>query len=533
MLSQNKTRFITSSLLLWAVVLLSACNEILQSVDAANAANAANADNADDSSALDEQLDSLIVLKRLAAITRGTAVPDISEPMAQLGKKLFFSKGLSGDENVACATCHHPALQGADQLSLSVGVNATLPDQLGLSRFAIDDDLPIGRNSPTVFNAALWRESLFWDGRVERLGSGAISTPDSALNQPDSAAGATLLAAQAKFPVVSEAEMLGSHFGLTENDAEVRALLAQRLGEQTTGLATNEWLSHFQQAFGRIDSAENLITFANIALAISDYERSMLFIDSPWQAYLDGDTAALSVAQKRGALLFFSTHQEGGADCASCHEGPTFTDERFNLVAFPQFGAFTLLPEGDVGRENVTFDSADRYRFRTPSLLNVELTAPYGHAGSYGSLEQVLAHYTNPQQTVERYFANADYCDLPQFRARVDCTSLFPNAQRVSMLALDELAAAQNNNQQNNNQQNNTRQNNNQSDNNQQNNNQSGNGNGRVLRASRLSSGEVSDLVAFLQALTDPCAAELDCVAPWIAQDPLDNPDGRMLTARF
>jgi len=510
MLLQNRTRFIASSLVLSTALLLSACNELLQSIEPSDPV---------DSSALDGQLDSLIDINGMAVAIRGAeVVPDINEPMAQLGKKLFFSKGLSGDETVACATCHHPALRGADQLSLPVGVNATLPDQLGLSRLASDNDLPIGRNSPTVFNAALWRQNLFWDGRVERLGSGQISTPDSPLNQVDSAAGATLLAAQAKFPVVSETEMLGSHFGLTENDDQVRALLAQRLGEQVTGLANNEWLSHFQQAFGRQDSAENLITFANIALAISDYERSMLFTDSPWQAYLDGDMTALSTAQKRGAQLFLATPQEGGADCVRCHQGPTFTDERFNLVAFPQFGAFTHQADGDVGRENVTFNRADRYRFRTPSLLNVELTAPYGHAGTYGSLEQVLAHYVNPQQTVERYFANADYCDLPQFRANSDCASLFPDAQRLSMLALDELSAAQNTTQRSNAQQNNTQQN---------------DSTGRVLRPTRLSSAQIGDLVAFLQALTDPCAADLDCVAPWVAQDPLDNPDGRMLTARF
>ncbi|WP_320822186.1 cytochrome-c peroxidase [Reinekea sp.] len=510
MLSQNKTSLIPLSLLLSSALLLSACNELLQLAEQNDSVEA---------SQLDDQLDRLIEINDMAAARGGASVPDISEPMAQLGKKLFFSKALSGDETVACATCHHPALHGADQLSLPVGVNATLPDQLGLSRLAIDMDLPIGRNSPTVFNAALWRQGLFWDGRIERLGSGQISTPDSGQNQADPTAGATLLAAQAKFPVVTESEMLGSHFGLTENDDQVRALLAQRLGEQAAGLATNEWLSHFQQAFGRLDSADNLITFANIALAISDYERSMLFIDSPWQAYLDGDMAALSTAQKRGARLFLATPEGDGAHCVRCHQGPTFTDERFNLVAFPQFGAFTLQADGDVGRETVTFDRADRYRFRTPSLLNVELTAPYGHAGTYGSLEQVLAHYANPQQTVERYFANADYCDLPQFRADADCASLFPDAQRLSMLALDELTAAQQNNfQQNNFQQNNFQQN---------------NGSGRVLRPTRLSSAEIGDLVAFLQALTDPCAAQLDCVAPWIAQDPLDNPDGRMLTARF
>ncbi|HHJ19265.1 MAG TPA: hypothetical protein ENJ84_05495, partial [Gammaproteobacteria bacterium] len=106
----------------------------------------------------------------------GRSLPSINDPKPQLGKKLFFTKGLGGDKDSACVTCHHPTLGGGDNLSLSIGVGAETPDLLGPGRFHdststhFDGGPTVPRNAPTTFNIALWDRALFLDGRVESLG---------------------------------------------------------------------------------------------------------------------------------------------------------------------------------------------------------------------------------------------------------------------------------------------------------------------------------------------------------------------------
>ncbi|MCJ8311555.1 MAG: cytochrome C peroxidase [Saccharospirillaceae bacterium] len=477
---------------------LSACNELLDLIK-----------EDVNSIELDNQLSILIEQHNMNDTISGESnLPDISSPIAQLGKKLFFSQSLSGDLNVACASCHHPALAGADALSLSIGANAVDSDVLGGGRLAIDNDFDVGRNAPTVFNTGLWRDGLFWDSRVEFV-QGGISTPDSNFETVDLNAGSTLAAAQAKFPVTSNSEMLGDEFAQFENNDGVRDHLAQRMGNYGLHINvfdTNQWLTEFQLGFDSSESSEVLITFNNIAFAMGEYERSMLFVDSPWRQYVNGDINALSDSQKRGAQLFLTDDNNNGANCVQCHQGPTFTDERFNLVAFPQFGIKTNDDQGDIGREAVSNNQNDRYRFRTASLLNVELTAPYGHAGTYQTLEEVVAHYDNPRESVEDFFVENKMCDLTQFKNIENCDSIFNNAQNISMAALQEIGQRRRPGR---------------------------NGSGSTLDNIQLNQDEQNDIVEFLRALTDVCASDLDCLTPWIADNVLDNPDGQMLKAKF
>ena len=107
----------------------------------------------------------------------GREIPSIDEPLAQLGRKLFFSKSLGGDRDSACVTCHHPALGGGDGLPMSIGVGADDPDLLGPGRTHPDGDLTVPRNAPTTFNIALWEKGLFWDSRVESLDDGRHPNP--------------------------------------------------------------------------------------------------------------------------------------------------------------------------------------------------------------------------------------------------------------------------------------------------------------------------------------------------------------------
>lgn len=458
---------------------------------------------------LDIELMALINAENLTGdASRNRSLPNITDPLAQLGKKLFFTKGLGGDLDSACVSCHHPMLGGADALSLPVGVGATNPDLLGPGRTHNGDGLPnVPRNSPTVFNTGLWDSGLFFDSRVESFGkeefaNGAgsnIRTPDVALGNVDANAGANLAAAQARFPITSHEEMRGNTFEAAGTNADVRDHLAARLGNYGIGsgeLPNNQWLPEFQAVFGA-GNANELITFDNIAAALGEYERSMVFTSNPFGDYVAGDLTALNDAQKRGAILFFTDAEDDGGGCANCHSGEQFTDGEHHTVAFPQFGHGKGDGNADdFGRERETGVADDRYSYRTPSLLNIEVTAPYGHAGVYATLGDVLRHYNNPNGSQEDFF-DEGACGLEQFEDRPDCASLYPDAQANSQLALDKLRRERN-------------------------------ANTTEFVDTDINNNERADIVAFLGALTDPCVRDRTCLAPWIAQ-PSEAADAQQL----
>ncbi|MGF1701306.1 cytochrome C peroxidase [Photobacterium makurazakiensis] len=464
---------------------------------------------------IDSQLRTLITDNQLdISLLESRSLPVISDPLPQLGKKLFFSKSLGGQFDSACASCHHPMLGGADNLSLPIGIEADDPTLLGLGRENATGVPVIGRHSPTVFNTGLWDKGMFWDSRVEIIGESLgnngegnqISTPDSGFGVVDSSAGANLAEAQSRFPVTSVEEMKGEVFEDGSEHNAIRDHLAARLGDYGVGtgeLSLNQWLADFQTAFDSSDDASTLITYSNIARALAEYERSMLFIDSPWQNYIDGDETALTEQQKRGALLFFTSTQDDGAGCSGCHSGSKFSDERHHTVGFPQIGPGKGdgdNSDDDFGREHVSDDTDDRYRFRTPSLLNISATAPYGHTGAYLSLADVVRHYINPRRSIDDYFTEQAWCDLPQFENVSSCTSLYPNAHKNTILALNKLGQEQRNDT-------------------------------SELPNIQLNDNEVLAIVAFLESLTDPCVEDRVCMVDWIADETTDNPDGEVLIA--
>ena len=153
----------------------------------------------------------------------------------------------------------------------------------------------------------------------------------------------------------------------------------------------------------------------------------------------------------------------------------------------------------DFGRERETRDISDRYRFRTPSLLNVAVTAPYGHAGAYETLDQVMAHYDDPHGTVRAFFNGGGACALEQFRARRDCSALYPRARANTTAALARLDSARA-------------------------------GSATRFADTRLNETQRDDLVAFMHALTDPCVLDRSCLAPWVA-DPGESVDAHHLRA--
>lgn len=432
--------------------------------------------------------------------TTGRTLPSIDDPKAQLGMKLFFTKGLGGDQDSACVTCHHPNLGGGDDLSLSIGVGAVIPDLLGPGRrhssaaaLEFDGGPTVPRNAPTTFNVAMWDSVLFHDGRVESLdktpgvnGAGNIRTPDSTdINTADPDAGQNLAVAQARFPVTSPEEMRSDYL-TGQTNSLLRTGLEDRFAGNNAELAVNDWQVEFDAVFGN----GTTITYPLIAEAIGEYERSQVFVNNPWKDYIAGNTDAISEDAKQGALLFFSDIADGGAGCASCHSGDFFTDEGFHVIAMPQIGRGKGNSNGvnntdDHGRMRETGLAADKYAFRTPSLLNTEVYGPWGHAGGYTSLEAVVKHHSNPQAAIDNY-------DFNQLEGSIQATNMLLNTQ----LAMDQLAA-----------------------------NRTAGTISPILEDSNLTDTEISQIVMFLKALTDPCVKDPSCLADWVPNAADTNPD--------
>ncbi len=449
-------------------------------------------------SPLDDQLRALIADNNLSGDpSTGRTIPAITDPMVQLGKKLFYTKALGGDFDSACVSCHHPVLGGADALSLSFGIGAIDPDLLGPGRGDVTGVPNVPRNAPTTFNLALWDAGLFWDSRVESLGKEAgangaasgISTPDSGSNVIDNEAGANLAVAQARFPVTSTDEMRGALEAGASN-AVLRAHLAGRLGNYGSGageLAESRWLEEFQTAFVSAEDAASLITFDNIVTALGAFERSQVFVANPWRDYVQGDNTAISDEAKRGAILFYTPVDRDGAGCVECHSGDLLSDQQHHAIGAPQFGPGKGNPnDNDFGRENISGNSADRFRFRTPSLLNVSVTGPFMHTGAYVTLQQVVRHYDNPGNAVDDFFDDGGWCALPQFQGVQNCEALYPTARQNSNAALSKVDTERRQNDP------------------------------AALPNANLNNGERNQIVAFLATLTDPCVEDRQCLAPWI-----------------
>lgn len=438
---------------------------------------------------LDDQLQQVITEHDLQGQPRSKiAIPDINTPLSQLGKKLFFSTSLSGNGDVACVSCHHPQLGGGDDLSLPIGIDAVMPTLLGPGRkldkqkvashsHSQDDGPNVPRNSPSTFNSGYYQKALFWDGRVrmeldaagESYDGGGIVTPDSFFATTDPQARQDLLFAQSRFPVTSGQEMLGFAKNHFHND-EVRESVENNLRQESV------WLDEFKQVFQQPKAGANeLITFANVSEALAAYQRSQNFISNPWQGYITGKLSALDEQQKQGALLFYQVKQGAGQSCASCHSGDFFSDEAYYNLAIPQFGHGKDKLKNDYGRKRVTRASDDKFRFRTPTLLNVTATGPYGHDGAYDDLYAMLNHHVNPEQAIQDYDYKLQH--LAQYKEQpVEHPYIRKNTEYALQAAKKTGDLPQLN----------------------------------------YTAQELEDIAAFLEALTDRCVEDAECLAPWL-----------------
>lgn len=323
---------------------------------------------------------------------------------AELGQLLFYDPILSGNREVACATCHHPGFGTGDGLSLSLGDGG-----LGLGPARVPDlanppEARVPRNAQPLFNLGAHEyTTLFHDGRI-------AADPDAphGLRTPlggDMPVGfSSILSAQAMFPVLSADEMAGH---LSENDVSK----AVRMGRLTGPGGAWDIIArrvavipaygdHFAQVYDHIAAPED-IAFTDIANAMA------AFIEFEWRA--DGSAydgwlrleRPLTLSALRGMEVF----AEKG--CDSCHAGRLFTDHSFHAMGQPQIGpgkaAVFEHHTRDEGRFRVTGDPADRFAFRTPTLRNVLMTGPWGHAGAYSDMRSFLAAHAAPRAALLDY----------------------------------------------------------------------------------------------------------------------------------
>jgi len=288
---------------------------------------------------------------------------------------------------------------------------------------------------------------------------------------------ANILAAQAMFPVTSPAEMAGQE---GENDQADAADPNQPGGPNLLGVwdeiavklrKVPDYLPLFQAAFPDGPDAVNAsddITYVHAANAIAAFETAAWrFDDSPFDRYLRGEKLTMSPSAKRGMRVFY-----GKGGCAECHVGKFQTDQGFHAIAMPQIGpgkGDNLDGHDDFGREQVTGDIADRFKFRTPTLRNVALTAPYGHAGAYNTLEAVVRHHLDPVNSLYDYDqSQAVLPSRPDLDEQDFVVMDDPDPARLAAIAeANELVPLE------------------------------------------LSEKKFADLIEFLQALTDPAAIDL------------------------
>ncbi|MEM7248184.1 MAG: cytochrome c peroxidase [Acidobacteriota bacterium] len=325
--------------------------------------------------------------------------PAVSDEIFALGQALAFDKVLSGNQDVACLTCHHPALDTGDARALSLGVGGD-----GLGRTRTGGEM-IARHAQPLYNLDLF-DNLFWDGRVELDDEGEMSTPAGDQLTAEmrnvfgpEAGGFGLVSAQAMFPVADGHEMRGAPgtnelADLADDDfTAIWEALMERLG------AIPEYVELFEAAYPG-QSFEDM-SFAHAANAIAGFQiRGFDLRDSPWQAFVldaqDGvlDTVDLDEDTLRGGHLFYSV------GCQQCHSGSVMSNFDFHVLPTGQFGpgkGVGLEGREDHGRELITGDPADRYKFRTQPLANIELTAPYAHLGQFSSLGNHVEIYANPR----------------------------------------------------------------------------------------------------------------------------------------
>jgi cytochrome c peroxidase len=282
-------------------------------------------------------------------------VPDdnpMSAAKVELGRWLFYDTRLSGNDTMSCGTCHLQALAFTEGKSNSTGSTGVRHP----------------RSSMSLVNVAYASRLTWANPLLDRLEDQALT------------------------PLFGDKPV---EMGMAGRDVEIGALLESEP-------------NYRQFAESAFPDDENPYSVLNAVRAIAAFVRSIVSFKSPYDAYLAGDSKALSPSAERGMTLFFSERLE----CFHCHGGFNFTDSTTHAntdverVGFHNNGLYNLdasgaYPDDNTGLFDMTGEARDMGRFKAPSLRNIALTKPYMHDGSIATLEDVLDHYSRGGRLTE------------------------------------------------------------------------------------------------------------------------------------
>jgi cytochrome c peroxidase len=322
----------------------------------------------------------------------------IDRQLADLGRMLWFDTitGLNNDNT--CAGCHSPTSGFGDTQSIAIGIqnNGIVgPDRDGPRNL---------RRTPMVINTAFF-PNLMWNSRFAALSGDPFDNSAGFLfPQPEGLSLSHephLLVAQAFIPPTERTEVAGFDFP-GDNDA-IRAEVLNRLNGS----------SAYRKLFGKVFPAVKAggpITFDMFGKAIAEFEFTLTFANAPIDRFARGERNALTEQEKRGALLFF-----GAARCSTCHSVAGQSNEMFSDFQDHEIGVPQVAPQvtnntfdgpganEDFGREQITGDPQDRYKFRTSPLRNVALQPTFMHNGAFTSLDDAVRHHLNVLASARRY----------------------------------------------------------------------------------------------------------------------------------
>jgi len=299
--------------------------------------------------------------------------------LSEVGKKLFDSKSISLNGDISCSTCHLDNKGSADGLPIAAAIGGSGE---GIERFKSGAQLLPRNTLPFWGRGGIGFDTFFWDGKVQ-LKEGKVlsqfgSSPPS--NDPFEVA--------VHLPAVQIREMLSDGMGV------------DKLKQENVDLAnvTYDIIAEKLKEYEKIASAKlaevlrkrkNDLTFNDYSRSLAAFIRDKFRIRETKLEKFVNDKANLSENELNGGLIFY-----GKGRCVTCHSGPYFSDFNFYSIPFPQLGFGANGFGVDYGRYNITFDTNDLYKFRTPPLHNVEKTSPYGHDGSLSTLnEAIIAHF--------------------------------------------------------------------------------------------------------------------------------------------
>ncbi|MDP1561926.1 MAG: cytochrome c peroxidase [Pirellulaceae bacterium] len=294
-------------------------------------------------------------LDKAAANIQGVDKNPLTKAKIELGRQLYFDTRLSIDNTVSCASCHDPNFGYAKDTRFGVGIK----------------ELEGNRNSPVAYNRIV-TGAQFWDGRAGSLEEQAVG------------------------PIANPIEMGNTHQQCVETLRQIPGYAIQFEAIFSDGV-TIENVGQVIASFERVivtgpapfDYQERLESFET-AFAAELEDLSALAEEDPdlfFQFALlkkNVADAPMSDSAKRGRVLFFDPK----INCATCHSGANFADELYHNL-----GVGMDAKEPDLGRHVVTKEEKDKGAFKTPTLRNVELTAPYMHDGSQKTLLEVVEWY--------------------------------------------------------------------------------------------------------------------------------------------